>query len=1062
MYSSITLMKSTFSLISRLFIGLAGFGLLAMGMRAQTITGTAGQVGVAYTYQVTSTATPPLQYTATGLPAGLAINASSGLITGSPTASGTAVGTVSITSNGLVNSAAISIAISAAAGTPSISSATTLSLTAGTGMSTYMVTATVPSGANPVTSFNVGTLPAGLALGGTTLAPTISGTPTTATNGTPVLVSLSANSAGGAGATTTLSITIASALGTPVITSADPSPLTVSAAMTPYQIVAINSPTAYAVSGLPVGLSLNAVTGLISGTPSVAGIYAVSVNAANGSGTGTTVSLAFTVGLVSAINSVLAVNGTVGTGLNYTLTGTNTPSSFNIGKLPAGLIANTTSGAISGTPTVEGVTSLSVSANNATGAGATATLVITIVVAPTGGGSSGGNSGGGSVISGGGNSSVPVPVIASQPSSQAVLAGASVTFSVSATGTGLNFQWFKAGAVISGAQSASLTIANVSSSDAAAYTVAVSNGGGAVTSAAAVLTLSSKVEAPTITTAPIAQTVDAGASASFTVVAAGTGPLTYQWQKDGVAIAGAAGAFLTVANATASASYRVVISNSAGSVTSSAAALTVRPPVAVVVPINGTYFGSFGGNGGSFALQIAADRSGVFLGFASAARVALVSRGVVVDALGRFSVTQPIASGFTPGASPATAALDGEYRIDGTIAADGTVTGTVSALNLTFAAPAAVRTGTTAAIAGFYPTSAAGSAAQGYALVSPAGQVLVVNVVGAVADGGVGTVSAEGAVALTTAGNARVAGSVAADATTITTTVTPATGAATSFVGANSTRKDTEKLTNISSRTSTGTPANTLIAGFIVSGTQAKPVLIRGIGPSLGLFDVKGALSAVRLEVFRDTTSLAVGTDWGLAANAATIAATASRVGAFPLANNSRDASLLLNLEAGSYTAVVTGQAGASGVASVEVYDATNGVIANDQRIINISTRATAGVGENILIAGFYVSGTVPKRLLIRGAGPSLTQFGVGGALARPVLSVLSAATVVATNTGWSSSPDAPAIASAFAQAGAYAFSVGSQDSALVINLAPGSYTAQVQGVGNTTGVALIEVYELP
>jgi len=1061
MHSSNSLMKSTFSLISRLFIGLAGFGLLAMGMRAQTITGTAGQVGVAYTYQVTSTATPPLQYTATGLPAGLAINATSGLITGSPTASGTAVGTVSITSNGFVNSAAISIAISAAAGTPSISSATTLSLTAGTAMSTYTVTATVPSGANPVTSFNVGTLPAGLALGGTTLAPTISGTPTTATNGTPVLVSLSANSAGGAGATTTLSITIASALGTPVITSADPSPLTVSAAMTPYQIVATNSPTAYAASGLPVGLSLNAA-GIISGTPTVAGIYAVSVNAANGSGTGTTVSLTFTVGLVSAINSVLAVNGTVGTGLNYTLTGTNTPSSFNIGKLPAGLTANTTSGAISGTPTVEGVTSLSVSANNATGAGATATLVITIVVAPTGGGSSGGNSGGGSVISGGGNSNVPVPVIASQPSSQAVLAGASVTFSVSATGTGLNFQWFKAGAVISGAQSASLTIANVSSSDAAAYTVAVSNGGGAVTSAAAVLTLSSKVEAPTITTAPIAQTVDAGASASFTVVAAGTGPLTYQWQKDGVAIVGAAGAFLTVANATASASYRVVISNSAGSVTSSAAALTVRPLVAVVVPINGTYFGSFGGNGGSFALQIAADRTGVFLGFASAARVALVSRGVVVDANGRFSVTQPIASGFTPGANPATAALDGEYRIDGTIGADGTVTGTVSALNLTFAAPAGVRTGTTAAIAGFYPTSAAGSAAQGYALVSPAGQVLVVNVVGAVADGGVGTVSAEGAVALTTAGNARVAGSVAADATTITTTVTPATGAATTFVGANSTRKDTEKLTNISSRTSTGTPANTLIAGFIVSGTQAKPVLVRGIGPSLGLFDVKGALSAVRLEVFRDTTSLAVGTDWGTAANAATIAATASRVGAFPLANNSRDASLLLNLEAGSYTAVVTGQAGASGVASVEVYDATNGVIANDQRIINISTRATAGVGENILIAGFYVSGTVPKRVLIRGAGPSLTQFGVGGALARPVLSVLSAATVVATNTGWSSSPDAPAIASAFAQAGAYAFSVGSQDSALVINLAPGSYTAQVQGVGITTGVALIEVYELP
>ena len=160
---------------------------------------------------------------------------------------------------------------------------------------------------------------------------------------------------------------------------------------------------------------------------------------------------------------------------------------------------------------------------------------------------------------------------------------------------------------------------------------------------------------------------------------------------------------------------------------------------------------------------------------------------------------------------------------------------------------------------------------------------------------------------------------------------------------------------------------------------------------------------------------------------------------------------------------VVTGQAGATGIALVEVYDATPGAIPRDQRIVNLSTRAVAGnTSDTILIAGFVVTGSVPKRVLIRGVGPALTQFGVAGALARPSLAVFSGNTVLAQNAGWTTTADTSAITAAAQQAGAFAFAATSQDAALILNLAPGSYTAQISGVAGTTGVALVEVYELP
>jgi hypothetical protein len=187
---------------------------------------------------------------------------------------------------------------------------------------------------------------------------------------------------------------------------------------------------------------------------------------------------------------------------------------------------------------------------------------------------------------GGGDSSsstsdtATAPSITTQPASLSVTAGSAATFSVGASGTSpLSYQWRKGGASISGATSTSYAISSTTTSDAGSYDVVVTNSAGSVTSSAATLTVttSSGVTAPAITTQPTSQSVAVGGSATFTVVATGTATLSYQWYKDGSAIANATSASYSVSSATTSSagSYTVTVSNSAGTATSSAATLTV-------------------------------------------------------------------------------------------------------------------------------------------------------------------------------------------------------------------------------------------------------------------------------------------------------------------------------------------------------------------------------------------------------------------------------------------------------------------------------------------------------
>ena len=202
------------------------------------------------------------------------------------------------------------------------------------------------------------------------------------------------------------------------------------------------------------------------------------------------------------------------------------------------------------------------------------------------------------------------PTITTQPASQTVTAGASVTLTVVATGNP-NYQWKKNGLALIGATNASLAIASAQTSDSGSYTVDVTNSAATITSDTAILTVNPPpAVAPTITTQPTAQTVTLGASASFTVAASGTAPLTYQWQKDTVNITGATSATYSIPATQLShaGQYRVIVSNSAGPVTSNAVALTLTSPAFAAPTPNGfAASATGGGNATPILVTTAAD-----------------------------------------------------------------------------------------------------------------------------------------------------------------------------------------------------------------------------------------------------------------------------------------------------------------------------------------------------------------------------------------------------------------------------------------------------------------------
>src|SRR5208282_4876810 len=165
----------------------------------------------------------------------------------------------------------------------------------------------------------------------------------------------------------------------PTITSATTASGKVGSASS-YSITATNSPTSYGATGLPGGLSVNPATGLISGTPTAAGVSTVTLSATNAAGTGNA-TLTLTVTAVPVINSATAASGTVGSAFSYSITATNAPTSYGATGLPGGISVNTATGLISGIPTAAGISTVTLSATNSAGTG-TATLTLTVMAVP--------------------------------------------------------------------------------------------------------------------------------------------------------------------------------------------------------------------------------------------------------------------------------------------------------------------------------------------------------------------------------------------------------------------------------------------------------------------------------------------------------------------------------------------------------------------------------------------------------------------------------------------------------------------------------------------------------
>lgn len=261
------------------------------------------------------------------------------------------------------------------------------------------------------------------------------------------------------------------------------------------------------------------------------------------------------------------------------------------------------------------------------------------------------------------------------------------------------------------------------------------------------------------------------------------------------------------------------------------------------------------------------------------------------------------------------------------------------------------------------------------------------------------------------------------------------------------------RLANLSVRTVAGHEGAALVVGFNLAGPTAKPMLLRAIGPTLRAFGVAGALSDPRL-VLRDASgrTLLENDDWG---GAGAVSAAAGRLGAFAIEAGSRDAAVLPSLTPGSYTVTVAPAAAAiaPGEALVELYDAE---ATSPTRLANVSSRAQLGDGS-VLVVGFAVGGTGTRSVLIRAVGPTLANFGVAGALADPRLEINRDGAIIRTSDNWSAN-----LAPLFPPVGAFPLASGSRDAALALALEPGTYTAQISGVGNAGGAVLVEVYELP
>jgi hypothetical protein len=255
-----------------------------------------------------------------------------------------------------------------------------------------------------------------------------------------------------------------------------------------------------------------------------------------------------------------------------------------------------------------------------------------------------------------------------------------------------------------------------------------------------------------------------------------------------------------------------------------------------------------------------------------------------------------------------------------------------------------------------------------------------------------------------------------------------------------------DALANLSTRVQVGTFSNVAIAGFIVTGNTAKQVVVRGLGPSLANAGVQGALSDPMLDLYDASGNvLASNNDWQQ-----------SQAQALRDANlappSNLESAILTTLAPGAYTGILRGNGNATGIGLVEVYDLQTSA---SSKLANLSTRGLVGSGQNVMIGGTIVTGSDAARVIFRAIGPSLVGAGITNALNDPQLDLFDAnGGRIASNNNWKDSQQAAITGTGLAPA-------SEAESAIIVDLPPGSYTAIVSGVNGASGIALVEAYHL-
>jgi hypothetical protein len=243
---------------------------------------------------------------------------------------------------------------------------------------------------------------------------------------------------------------------------------------------------------------------------------------------------------------------------------------------------------------------------------------------------------------------------------------------------------------------------------------------------------------------------------------------------------------------------------------------------------------------------------------------------------------------------------------------------------------------------------------------------------------------------------------------------------------------------------------NVLIGGFILTGSAPKKVILRAIGPSLTINNqpLEGRLTDPTLTLFNSSAPVDTNDDWMNSPQKQEI------IDSLVPPTDPKESAIVATLQPGNYTAVMSGANGETGIGVVELYDLDQPAPGNPG---NISTRGLVQTGDNVMIGGFIVGGSQNRTVLVRALGPSLTALGVPGALQDPTIELHdSSGTTLASNDNWKSDQQTQITAAGLAP-------TDDREAAIVSTpLVPGNYTAIVRGSGDTTGVALVEIYQLP